>query len=54
MMQGQTELFLDFSGVDESEKESSFTLNTEAALRSERSARQVTSTLSQNPAIDLT
>jgi hypothetical protein len=45
---------LDFGGVDDSEKESSFTLNTEAALCSERSATQVTSKRSQNPAIGLT
>jgi hypothetical protein len=36
MMQGQTKAILDFGGVDDSEKESSFTLNTEAALCSEK------------------
>jgi len=47
-------LILDFGGVDDSEKESSLTLNTEAALCSGRSAAQVISTRSQNPAIGLT
>jgi len=46
-------LILGFGGVDDSEKESSFTLNTETPLCSERSATQVTSTRSQNPAIRL-
>jgi hypothetical protein len=54
MMQGHTELILDYGGVDDSEKEFSFTLNKEAALCSERSTTQVTSTHSQNPAIGLT
>ena len=47
-------LILDFDGVDDSEKESSFTLNTEAALYSERPTTQVTSKRSKNPAIGST
>jgi hypothetical protein len=47
-------LILDFGGADDSEKESNFIMNTEAALCSERSATQVTSTRSKNPAIGLT
>jgi hypothetical protein len=54
MMQVQTKFILDIVGADDLEKESSFTLNMEAALCSERSATQVTSKRPQNPAIGLT